>query len=406
MLDSSLYYLNAGLKVAKEISAKDLMKDGYSNLSEIYEKKNNFKEALAHERLHSDIKDTLLNEENTRHMNEMQTKYETAEKDKQLIQQDAEITKQQAEAKQKAAERNAFIIGFGLMLILAFFIFRSYRQKQKANIIITQQKNEVENQKNIIEEKNKDITDSINYARRIQRAMISPESFFKKNLKDFFALYKPKDIVSGDFYWGSKTTSGTILVAAADCTGHGVPGAFMSMIGVSKLNEIIVERNIAAPAEILNQLRHEVIKALNPEDAEEEARDGMDISLCAFDLDKMKLEYAGANNSIYLVRKGELTEIKADKMPVGKYSGEIKLFTNYEIILQKNDIIYFFTDGYADQFGGEKGKKFKYKQLEELLISTHNKPMEEQKQILDSTMEKWKGNLEQIDDILILGVKI
>ena len=149
-----------------------------------------------------------------------------------------------------------------------------------------------------------------------------------------------------------------------------------------------------------------MIKALNPEDAEEEARDGMDISLCAFDLDKMKLEYAGANNSIYLVRKGELTEIKADKMPVGKYSGEIKLFTNYEIILQKNDIIYFFTDGYADQFGGEKGKKFKYKQLEELLISTHNKPMEEQKQILDSTMEKWKGNLEQIDDILILGVKI
>ncbi|HLG02221.1 MAG TPA: tetratricopeptide repeat protein [Bacteroidia bacterium] len=405
-LDSTIYYLNEGLKIATEIGAKDQLKDGYSNLSEVYEKKGNFREALIYERFYSSIKDTLLNEENARHMNEMQTKYETAEKDKALIRKDAEISKEQAASKQKATERNASIIGFSLMGVLAFFIFRGYRQKKKANEIITLQKSEVELQRDIIGVKNKDITDSINYARRIQRAMITSESFFKKNLPDYFIYYKPKDIVSGDFYWGCKTATEDVLIATGDCTGHGVPGAFMSTIGVSKLNEVVVGRKVSRPSDILDQLRSEVINALNPEGAEEESSDGMDISLCAFRFDTMKLEYAGANNSIYIIRNSELTEKKPDKMPVGKFSGQPGPFTNNEIALQKGDCVYSFTDGYADQFGGEKGKKFKYKQLEELLVSIHGKPMNDQKIILDGVMKTWKGPLEQVDDMLIIGVRV
>jgi serine phosphatase RsbU (regulator of sigma subunit) len=229
--------------------------------------------------------------------------------------------------------------------------------------------------------------------------------------KNFFILYKPKDIVSGDFYYalahqpaGSKNE--LFFICTADCTGHGVPGALMSMMGISHLNESIIEKNLAHPNEILDNMRKGIIASLNPEGSEEESKDGMDCVLCAYDFPNMKLEFAAANNPLWLVRDKQLTEYKPDKMPVGKYGEEMRPFTLHTIDLKKGDIVYTFTDGYADQFGGEKGKKFKYKQLLEKLLENCEKSMEEQKAILEDSFEKWKGNLEQVDDVCIIGVRL
>jgi len=229
--------------------------------------------------------------------------------------------------------------------------------------------------------------------------------------KPFFIVYKPKDIVSGDFYYalshkhlGSKKE--IFYMSAADCTGHGVPGALMSMMAVSKLNESIIEKNLIAPNDILDNVRKGIIASLNPEGSEEESKDGMDCVLCAFDFEEMKLDFAAANNPLWLIRDGAVMEFKPDKMPVGKSPKESEPYTLQSIQLQKGDTIYIFTDGYADQFGGEKGKKFKYKQLQDLLLKNCSKSMEEQKQLLSTTIEKWMGNLEQVDDILVIGIRI
>jgi serine phosphatase RsbU (regulator of sigma subunit) len=229
--------------------------------------------------------------------------------------------------------------------------------------------------------------------------------------KSFFILYKPKDIVSGDFYYAlSHKHSGSnkeiFYMCTADCTGHGVPGALMSMMGISHLNESIIEKNLVHPSEILDNMRKGIISSLNPEGSEEESKDGMDCVLCAYDFENMVLEFAAANNPLWLVRDKELVSFKPDKMPVGKYGEEMKPFSLQKTDLRKGDIVYTFTDGYADQFGGPKGKKFKYKQLEELLLANHQLPMEEQKKILDDAIESWKGGLEQVDDILIIGLRI
>jgi serine phosphatase RsbU (regulator of sigma subunit) len=231
------------------------------------------------------------------------------------------------------------------------------------------------------------------------------------DIKNFFILYKPKDIVSGDFYYaqahkGTQAKNEMFYLGTADCTGHGVPGAFMSMLGVSALNEAIIEKNIAMPHEILNDVRHSIIASLNPEGSDEESKDGMDCVLCAYDFENKLLYLAAANNPLWIVRGGEVIEYKPDKMPVGKYNDDLKSFTLQTVQLQKGDIVYTFTDGYADQFGGPKGKKFKYKQLEEKLLEVHKLPMEEQKSKLADIFENWKGNMEQVDDVLIIGIRI
>jgi serine phosphatase RsbU (regulator of sigma subunit) len=233
----------------------------------------------------------------------------------------------------------------------------------------------------------------------------------KPNESSFFILHKPKDIVSGDFYYAlaHKTTTSEnelFYICAADCTGHGVPGAFMSMLGVSSLNEAILEKNIAEPNEILNDVRNKIITSLNPEGSDEEAKDGMDCVLCAYDFENKMLHFAAANNPLWLVREEKLTAYKPDKMPVGKYGDTLKPFTSQTLGIQEGDVVYIFTDGFADQFGGPNGKKFKYKQLQEKLIEIHLLPMEEQKKILGDIFESWKGNHEQLDDVLVIGVKI
>ncbi|MBS1650909.1 MAG: serine/threonine-protein phosphatase [Bacteroidetes bacterium] len=229
--------------------------------------------------------------------------------------------------------------------------------------------------------------------------------------RDFFILYKPKDIVSGDFYYArahvipSKNNE-LFYMCTADCTGHGVPGALMSMVSIARLNESIIEKNLEHPNIILDNVRKGIIESLNPEGSDEESKDGMDCVLCAYDFKNMKLEFAAANNPLWLIRNNQIIEYKPDKMPVGKYGDSVNPFTLQAIDLLEGDIIYTFTDGFADQFGGPKGKKFKYKQLQEVLLSIHQKPMEEQKQLLNNEFESWRGNLEQIDDVCIVAVKI
>ena len=256
-----------------------------------------------------------------------------------------------------------------------------------------------------IEQKNKDIMDSIKYAKRIQDAILPTERLMNQLLSGSFILFQPKDIVSGDFYWAQHSRNG-LLIAAVDCTGHGVPGAFMCMIGNALLNEIVKEKSITKPDEVLNMLRDGVIGSLRQKGEEGESKDGMDICLCNVNTKTMTLDYAGANNPLYIIRNGELTEYKADKQPIGYYLGSNDPFTNKQVEIQEGDSIYIFSDGYPDQFGGPNGKKFKYRPFKELLISIQDRSMQEQGDILDKKMKQWKGELEQVDDICVLGIRI
>jgi serine phosphatase RsbU (regulator of sigma subunit) len=261
-------------------------------------------------------------------------------------------------------------------------------------------------QKEQLEEKNKDITDSINYAKRIQEALLPPMELRENLFPESFILYKPRDIVSGDFYWFAEK-NGKRLLAAVDCTGHGVPGAFMSMIGNSFLGEIVNERLLTRPALVLDKLRSMIIRSLKQSDAESGANDGMDISLLSFhQAENMKVEWAGANNPLWLMRKGECIVYNPDKRPISYSRGNTLAFTNHTIDLQKGDTLYIFTDGFADQFGGEKGKKFKYKQLQEVLLSIQNEPMKKQEEHLAKIFANWKGSLEQVDDVLVVGIRV
>lgn len=259
-------------------------------------------------------------------------------------------------------------------------------------------------QKDIIEEKNKDIMDSIHYAKRIQDSLLPAKSYAEEHAKDHFVLFKPKDVVSGDFYWINKKEN-KLFFSAIDCTGHGVPGAFVSIVAHAGLQRALVLFSLRTPAEILDKLNENVTEMFSRDNTSTEIKDGMDITLCALDRDAMKLEFAGANNPMYLMRHGILTEIKGDKQPIGQYFSR-KNFTNQTIDVKKGDVIYLFTDGYADQFGGPKGKKFKYKQFEEILTSNYKLPMSEQAKILDSKFSDWKGSLEQVDDVTVMGVRV
>jgi PAS domain S-box-containing protein len=272
---------------------------------------------------------------------------------------------------------------------------------------------EVQDQKEVIEEKNKDITDSIEYSKRIQRSVFIEKEKLKEYAPESFIFFKPRDIVSGDFYWFTKTYSASqpdnalLVVAAVDCTGHGVPGAFMSIIGHTLLNRTVDNPEITSPADALNFINREIKKTLNQKAYEAAIRDGMDIALCVIDFKNLMLRFAGANNPLFIVRNTELIELKATKQPITASSDSVSFpFTNETFDLQKNDCIYLFTDGFADQFGGPKGKKFMYKRFRETLISMQDNTMEEQKKLLYYAFENWKGNLEQVDDLLVIGIKI
>jgi serine phosphatase RsbU (regulator of sigma subunit) len=405
-LDDAIIYIDSALNVAKSESALELMKEYYTTLSSIYHKKNDYISSLQYYTLFSELKDTLVNQDKNKLIVEMSTKYQTEKKERQN-----QILQQQNDLQNLSLNRQRIInysvtLGLFLVLVLAFFIYRGYRQKQKANVQLEEKNQIIEVKNKIVEEKNKDITDSIRYAKRLQSAILKPEEDIKDYFSDGFIFFRPKDIVSGDFYWFEKFGR-LSLVAAADCTGHGVPGAFMSIIGCNLLSQAVNEYAITEPAAILNSLNKGLSKVLQQKGDKNAVMDGMDIALCVFNSDTMMLEFAGAYNPAWLVRDGRLTELKADKFPVGAFvDNTVRIFRNQKIPVQKGDVVYLFSDGYADQFGGPEGKKFKYKPLQNLILANYQKAAEEQKRIFEQTFESWLGKLEQVDDVLLIGVRI
>ena len=385
----------------------------YLGFSDYYKEKKDYIKALEYRTKYEELNDSLLNEGITTQIADVEKKYDTEKKELQIkdLEQGKLISQLELEKREQDINRQRIVILVSILIILlaitlVFFIFRSYKEKERSNNKLQVAYTQIEEKNHLVEEKNKEITDSIFYAKRIQTALLASDKLLSSNLPEHFVLYKPKDIVSGDFYW-AKAVNNDFLICAADCTGHGVPGAFMSLLGVSYLNEIVRDNAVNSPAEVLNKLRMEVIDSLNSANGDEYGvNDGMDIALCNYRFDSMKLQFSCANNPLWLLRDGEIIEFKADKFPVGKYHGEMQSFTNNEIDLIKGDVIYILTDGYPDQFGGPNGKKFKYKPLQQLFLSIASKPMVEQKQILDETILAWKGELEQIDDILIIGIRI
>ncbi len=294
------------------------------------------------------------------------------------------------------------VVILGVLGIVAYIALRT-RKLRRENLILEEKVKhrtaQVTAQKEELAQKNKDITDSITYARRIQVAILPPEVPFPNT----FILFKPKDIVSGDFYWLLEQ-DGKEFIAAVDCTGHGVPGAFMSIIGHNMLNKVVKEFGIIEPAEILQYLDREVSTTLHQQGETVTILDGMDMAMMAYQKEKNLLEFAGAINPVYLVRNGELIETKGDRFAIGRADLDVtKDFTNHEMEVQKGDTFYMFSDGYADQFGGKRGKKLKIARMKELFLEIQDKTMEEQREFLDKTIEEWRGDIEQIDDILIIG---
>jgi serine phosphatase RsbU (regulator of sigma subunit) len=280
---------------------------------------------------------------------------------------------------------------------------------KKQNLDLQSQKEEIESQVALLNERNEEITDSLNYAMKIQSAVLPPVQYFHEILNDVFILFKPRDIVSGDFYW-IKQVNQYVILAAADCTGHGVPGAFMSLLGMSYLNEIVRRREITQANQVLNELRRQIRISLRQHGQPEESKDGIDMALCVIDEKNRVLQYAGANNPLYMIRdrngSPELMELKPDLMPLGYYQGRHKSFRNNNIPLEFGDMFYMFSDGFIDQKGGKENKKFMSKNFKDLLIKIHQEPMQEQKKILDKTITAWMGDNPQIDDILVIGVRV
>lgn len=374
-------------------------------LSRLYEERGDFEHALSYYKQYKSFRDSVMNRENLEQIRTAEAKYENDKKQKEI---ELLAEKQKLSAAESEKGRlylyfaGAGIVGLGVLLLL---LFRNNRAKHKANRELESFNSRISEQKDLVEEKNREITDSINYAKRIQQSILTSDPYFRKHTRDFFILFKPKDIVSGDFYWALEH-EGRFLVMTADCTGHGVPGAMMSMMGTNFLNEIVNEKKIESPAAVLNQLRKDIIKALNPEGSLTETKDGMDCCFCRFDLAKKQLTYANANNHLYVLRGEELIVSRTNKMPVGAGHGDNEPFEEWTLDLQAGDVVITLTDGYADQFGGPKGKKFKYRQLEDLLRAHAHLPMESMKEKLNEAFEQWKGKLEQIDDVCVIGIRI
>ena len=341
-------------------------------------------------------------------------------KDKKL--QDLEIKRKEVISKNNRLIRNFIIIALIFVVVMAFLFFMRMRERKKDNMALSKKNDEIQQQykeiqqqsqkiavqKNSIESKNKDITDSINYAKQIQQAILPSSKSLQDYLKDSFIFFKPRDIVSGDFYWFARVTNGIkdkFIITAVDCTGHGVPGAFMSMIGVNLLNQIIA-RKITKSSLILTSLHQGVRKALKQKETEN--RDGMDMALCVIDKENKTLTFSGAKSPMIYIQDGEIKQIKGDKVAIGGRQHEDKrIFGEHTISIEKETTVYIFSDGFPDQFGGEKGRKFMIKRFRDLLVKIHQKTMEEQKAILDKTLNNWIDNrYKQIDDILVIGFKI
>ncbi len=396
-------------ELSSEIKSYEIYMDAALGLSEVYYKLADYKNAyefhlrfkLAENRVKDDATQKIINQREMKYLLENKIAEQTAEKKRQRI------------------KTFFFLFALTFMIILAIVIYSSLRSKRRDNFLLGQQKQEIEEQRDEIEaqrdqvvhqrdqiqKQKEEITDSILYARRIQNAVMPPEAFRNLILPEHFILNKPRDIVSGDFYWMG-TKDDKIIALAADCTGHGVPGAFMSMLGVSFLNEIVNKSDVVDPGQILNMLRENIIRALHQTGKEGENKDGMDISLSVIDYIKGEIHFAGAYNPLYILRGSEVLEVKADRMPIGIYLEKNDKFQTQVFPMLKGDTLYMLSDGYIDQFGGLEGKKLKAKPFKELLLTLQGLSMEEQRQKLDDFNKKWMEGYVQIDDILVVGIRV
>ncbi len=404
-LDEAIEAYRNSLQHALALRQVPDLKENYMELYKLFEKKGDIEQAYYYYKLYVQYKDDVMSEENLNHIRLTEAKFENKNKQKEIERLQLETKNKELENDKQRWIRNAFVIMLLLAIGSVFALNRQNRERQRNNYLL-----EKKNQQ--ISEQNKDITDSINYAQKIQQALLPSKEYIHSLFPESFILFQPRNVVSGDFYWASSQGNKSII-AAVDCTGHGVPGAFMSMIGNSLLNQIVNEQNFTQPGEILFHLREEVIKALKQTGADGESRDGMDISLCTLGMEvnpkgekKYILEFAGANNPLIHIRKGKLTEYKGDKQPIGIYAGTPTPFQNKKIDVEKGDSVYLYTDGYADQFGGYQNKKFKYAQLKELLVTIAELPVADQEEKLRINFDAWKANNEQVDDVLVIGIKI
>lgn len=425
---SGIQDLKKAYDLAMEINAIYTIRDASEYLKEVYQSIGNFADALFYYEAFITAKDSLESENNKNELIRHEFKYayekqaaedsvKTAEEKKV---RDAQIAQQDAEIKAKNNMQYMLFGGLALVIVFAGFMYNRFKITQK-------QKGIIEEQKHIVEEKHKEITDSINYAERIQRSFLASKELLDENLSPsggdgvslsnsgegggYFVYFQPKDVVSGDFYFASQLNNENFAYACADSTGHGVPGAIMSILNISSLEKSIELKT--EPADILNETRKIIIERLKKDGSAEGGKDGMDCSLIVLNKEKNKLTYSAANNPIWVIRlstssgtKFDLIELKPDKMPVGKHDRDQTPFTQNEFELQKGDLIYTLTDGMPDQFGGPKAKKYKYTKLKEFLISIAGLPMETQHQKLQEEFENWKGYLEQVDDVCIIGVRI
>ncbi|MES2286388.1 MAG: tetratricopeptide repeat protein [Bacteroidota bacterium] len=411
-VEKAIEYLNLSLVLFTEIGQKNGIKESYVSLYKLYDKKGDYKQALKYHELFSDIKDSLLNEQSGKQIAEMDAKYESDEKEKNIELLTKDKALQQADLNKQKFIRNGFISGLILTLLLIIILYNRYLIKKKLFTTLTSANNELIQKNTLIEKQKEKIIDSITYAQHIQQSILIEESEIQKILPDSFVYYQPKDIVSGDFYWCSKIND-KIILAAIDCTGHGVPGAFMSMIGNTLLNQIVNEKHITTPSEILRQLNIGIYQALHQEKEETLSRDGMDIALCSIDYKNDQLEYAGAQNPLYMVSDNELTVVKADRQTIGgggmisKKENPLKReYTNHVIPIKKDMCIYLFSDGYMDQFRGSDRKKFGIQQFKDLILANQSLSMQKQKNVMVMEHENWKENTHQIDDILIIGLRL
>jgi len=402
----AIEYGNKALALANKAGSLVQVRDAAKLLYKSYKELANKDMALQLYELYVVSKDSLYSEENQKEIIRQEYK---ASYDKQALADSLDYIRKKelkdlehiASLEKEENRRYFLYASIGFLILIGLFIFLGYWRKKKDNTIISLQKAEVELQKLILAEKNKKIVDSITYAKRIQAAMLPPNRLLNECLADSFILYKPKDIVAGDFYWLEQKAN-KVLFAVADCTGHGVPGALVSVICNNGLNRSVREHGLTTPGEILDKTREIVIEEFQK--SEEVIKDGMDIALCS--LEGNTLEYAGAFNPLWLIRnhEKEITELKGNKQPIGRFDRQ-KPFDTKSIELQSGDTIYLFSDGFADQFGGEKGKKIKPSGFKKFLSDNADKSMKEQQKLLNEAFEEWKGEIEQIDDVCVMGFR-
>lgn len=438
LTQKSIEKCNLGINIAKQIRALDLIKEGYQILNKIYEQVGNNIQAYNTFKLYIAYRDSINGIEKTKQIFRLQLQADFDKVlNKQKVEQENKLGLAQLKSVKQTKIANIFILAFAITLSVFIVFFINNRQKQRNSNLLAFQKLDMERQKTeltaqrdelqiqkdlVIHQRDKimtmltDLGESIDYARKIQQALLPSDKTLEKTLGEYFLFFQPRESVGGDFYWVAQNEQITYF-AVADCTGHGVPGGFMSMLGVSLLNELVSRSECSSPAKMLWNLRELIMKALSQTGLDEDSQDGMDIALCMYNSNNRHLVYAGANLSLFLVTptppqandrvyvQDNLVELKADRMPVSYYLRMIE-FNEHNIVLNPGDCLYLFSDGYSDQFGGPNNKKFGYTTFRNLLLSTSNKPFNKQKDILWNEFDKWKGEENQTDDVIVMGIKI